>query len=262
MCAGFGMLGLAGLLGRAAPLARSAVAVAIAPHLARQAKRVIFLFMNGGPSHVDTFDPKPALAKYEGQQPTGELYKKNKGTGFMPSPLKFDKCGQSGIEVSETLPNIAQRDRRLLRHPLDAHRRARTTSRRCSMMHTGNVQPIRPSLGSWLLYGLGTREREPARLRRAAPEPQDRGRPGAVEQQLPARRSTRRPASSPPTCRSTSCCANIKNPRARRASSSASSSTCSQQLNHHHLRQRDGDAELEGADQDDGDGLPHAGARR
>ena len=92
--AGFGLLGLAGLLGRAdagaSPL----------PHFAPRAKRVIFLFMNGGPSHVDTFDPKPALARFAGRQPDGDLYRKKKTTGMMPSPLAFSKHGRSGIEVS------------------------------------------------------------------------------------------------------------------------------------------------------------------
>src|SRR6186713_3354362 len=77
MASGFGMLGLAGLLGSRAA---SAASVLSSPHLRPRAKRVIFLFMNGGPSHVDTFDPKPALMKFEGQQPDGELYKKSKGS--------------------------------------------------------------------------------------------------------------------------------------------------------------------------------------
>src|SRR5687767_9307618 len=84
MCAGFGMVGFAGLLdqvGRSVPAEPSFSS----PHFAPRARRAIFLFMNGGPSHVDTFDPKPALAKFEGQQPQGDLYKKNKGSGFMPS---------------------------------------------------------------------------------------------------------------------------------------------------------------------------------
>ena len=107
MCAGFGLLGLAALPGRA--LAGGArLAAPQLPHFAPRAKRVVFLFLNGGPSHVDTFDPKPALAQYEGQQPTGKLYKKNKGTGFMPSPFAFAQHGQSGIEVSESLPNLAR----------------------------------------------------------------------------------------------------------------------------------------------------------
>src|ERR1051326_2915308 len=71
MCAGFGMVGLAGLLG---PESLLQAAVSRAPHFPARAKRVIFLFMNGGPSHVDTFDPKPALKTYEGQQPSGDLY--------------------------------------------------------------------------------------------------------------------------------------------------------------------------------------------
>src|SRR5438309_8285624 len=76
MCAGFGLVGLGGLLG---PQTLLASAAARAPHFAPRAKRVIFLFLNGGPSHVDTFDPKPALKEHAGEQPGGELYKKNKG---------------------------------------------------------------------------------------------------------------------------------------------------------------------------------------
>ena len=71
------------------------------PHHTPRAKSVIQLFMNGGPSHVDTFDPKPALKKFEGEQPTGELYKKSKGSGFMPSPLQFARCGQSGFRFGD-----------------------------------------------------------------------------------------------------------------------------------------------------------------
>src|SRR5213595_1491905 len=74
--AGFGMLGLAGMLGSIAQSARATpLPSRPRPHFAPRAKRAIFLFMNGGPSHVDTFDPKPALAKYEGQQPSGNLFK-------------------------------------------------------------------------------------------------------------------------------------------------------------------------------------------
>jgi hypothetical protein len=152
MCGGFGLVGLAGLLGPEALLASS---LTRGPHFAPHAKRVIFLFMNGGPSHVDTFDPKPALKSFEGKQPEGELYKKSKGTGFMPSPLQFQKAGQSGIEISETLPNIARVIDdcciiRSMKTDVPNHEPA------LIQMHTGNVQPIRPSMGSWLLYGLGT----------------------------------------------------------------------------------------------------------
>src|ERR1051325_9277013 len=152
MGAGLGMGGLAGLLGPASVMGAGAASL---PHFAPRAKRVIFLFMNGGPSHVDTFDPKPALRTYEGQQPAGDLYKKTKGTGFMPSPLQFECFGESGIELSETLPNIGRVIDdcciiRSMRTDVPNHEPA------LLQMHTGNVQPIRPSLGSWLLYGLGT----------------------------------------------------------------------------------------------------------
>src|SRR5688500_8634276 len=107
MCAGFGMLGLAALAGSPSALATSGAAARL-PHSRPRAKRMVFLFLNGGPSHEDTFDPKPALAKAEGQQPSGKLYKQSKGTGFMPSPFAFSKHGQSGMDVSESLPNLAR----------------------------------------------------------------------------------------------------------------------------------------------------------
>jgi hypothetical protein len=151
MCGGFGMLGLAGMLGPQALFAASTRG----PHFTPRAKRVIFLFMNGGPSHMDTFDPKPKLAELEGKQPDGELYKKSKGSGFMPSPYQFAKHGRSGIEVCETLPNLARVIDdccviRSMRTDVPNHEPA------LIQMHTGNLQPIRPSMGSWLLYGLGT----------------------------------------------------------------------------------------------------------
>ena len=96
MSAGFGLAGLASMLGSAG-LAAGTPRIA---HFAPRAKRVVFLFLNGGPSHVDTFDPKPALKRFEGKQPEGELYKKSKGTGFLPSTLSFQRHGRSGIEES------------------------------------------------------------------------------------------------------------------------------------------------------------------
>src|SRR5437660_12859464 len=94
---GFGALGLAGVLaadGRPAAAAASAPADPLAPkppHFAPKAKRVIFLFMNGGPSQVDTFDPKPALRKYAGQRPAGLAGTRAKGGGLLPSPFTFAK---------------------------------------------------------------------------------------------------------------------------------------------------------------------------
>jgi len=152
MCAGFGILGLANLLGTSVS---AGVTPARAPHFAPKAKRLVFLFMNGGPSHLDTFDPKPALLAHEGQQPSGELYKKSKGTGYLPSPFAFSRHGQSGLEVSETLPHLASviDDCCIIR---SMHTDVPNHEPALLQMHTGNLQPIRPSLGSWLLYGLGT----------------------------------------------------------------------------------------------------------
>src|SRR3954470_20987428 len=151
-CSGFGLLGLASLLG---PQMLMAAGSTRAPHFAPRARRVIFLFMNGGPSHVDTFDPKPALLQHAGEEPSGEFYRKGKMGGLMPSPFAFRKCGQSGIDVAETLPNIGRVIDdccviRSMRTDVPNHEPA------LLQMHTGNVQPIRPSMGSWMLYGLGT----------------------------------------------------------------------------------------------------------
>ena len=171
MAAGFGMLPFAAMLPRLSGAgigAENGVGNAGAagspggvpgrsplPLFQPRARRVIFLFLNGGPSHIDTFDPKPALLKAQGQQPSGELYKKNKGTGFMPSPLQFARHGRSGVELSESLPSLARVIDdccvlRSMKTDVPNHEPA------LLQMHTGNVQPIRPSLGSWLLYGLGS----------------------------------------------------------------------------------------------------------
>ena len=98
---GLGMMGLAGLM---APRPASAGA----PHFAPKAKRVIHFFLNGGPSHVDTFDPKPALLTYAGKPlPNARITERKTGAAF-PSPFKFQRHGQSGIEVSELFAKTAQ----------------------------------------------------------------------------------------------------------------------------------------------------------
>lgn len=143
LSAGFGMVGLSGMLQGA-----------VKTNLPARAKRVIFLFMNGGPSHVDTFDPKPDLARFAGQQPDGKLYKKSKGSGFMPSPLAFRRCGQSGIEVSESLPHLGRviDDCCVIR---SMHTNVPNHEPALLMMQSGHLQPTRPSIGSWSVYGLG-----------------------------------------------------------------------------------------------------------
>src|SRR5205807_3421698 len=113
---GFGALGLAslftdaGLLSAAPAPASKNLLAPKSPHFTPRAKRVIFLFMNGGPSHVDTFDPKPMLAQHAGKPISEAMIKKagrNPGGKLMPSPFQFAPHGRRGIEVSEIYPGLA-----------------------------------------------------------------------------------------------------------------------------------------------------------
>jgi hypothetical protein len=159
---GFGALGLAtmlageGLLTPAAQAAGNPLAPK-APMFAAKAKRVIFLFMNGGPSQVDTFDPKPSLEKYKGTRPAGATLSTDraKGGGLLPSPFTFSKQGKSGIEVSELYPNLGRviDDVCVIR---SMHTNTPNHEPSLLMMNSGETQPTRPSLGSWLTYGLGS----------------------------------------------------------------------------------------------------------
>ena len=129
------------------------------PHFAPKAKHIIYLVMNGGMSQVDTFDPKPALDKYHGQAMPGEQVKTERITGsLMRSPFSFKKYGQSGIEVSEIFPNIARNidNFTVIR---SMHTDVPNHEPSLFMMNCGTIQPGRPSLGSWLTYGLGTENR-------------------------------------------------------------------------------------------------------
>jgi hypothetical protein len=164
--AGLGLVGLAGAMQSAGLFAADSAASKeraagragggskTGTHFAPRAKRVICLFMNGGPSHVDTFDPKPALAKHEGEMPTGDTMRKKKG-GFIPSPFKFAPHGESGVVLSELLPNLARHadDLCVIR---SMHTDVPNHEPGLLIMHSGNQQPIRPSLGAWVSYGLGT----------------------------------------------------------------------------------------------------------
>ncbi|HVX12987.1 MAG TPA: DUF1501 domain-containing protein [Pirellulales bacterium] len=164
MGTGFGTLGLAAVLAEAGLLEDRAVAAMggagplapKAPHYGARAKHVIFLFMNGGPSQVDTFDPKPALEKYAGQQPETLIKDAQRGVGkLFPSPFKFAKYGTNGVDVSELYPHTARViDEicviRSMYTDIPNHEPG------LLMMNSGNTQPTRPCLGSWLTYGLGT----------------------------------------------------------------------------------------------------------
>src|SRR6266849_2670890 len=105
---GFGMLGLGGILG-AAELSRGNPLEVRPPHFAPKAKRVIYLFLNGGPSQVDTFDPKPMLTKYHGKPaPSGNLKTERKTGALLKSPFEFKHCGKSGLELSEIFPKLGE----------------------------------------------------------------------------------------------------------------------------------------------------------
>src|SRR4051812_7391310 len=156
---GVGLLGLAGAL-YAPGLLRAKAPVAHAsgsekPHFPAKAKRVIVLFMNGGPSHVDTFDPKPALKTFEGQKPDATKFGKSAKLGFMPSPFAFAPRGQSGIVMSDLFPNLAKcaDDLCVIR---SMHGDTPNHEPALLLMHSGHQQPTRPSMGSWVSYGLGT----------------------------------------------------------------------------------------------------------
>src|SRR5579864_7065712 len=108
MGSGFGMVGMAPLLGQQ-PAPAGALTVK-PPHFPAKAKHVIFLFLNGGPSQVDTFDPKPMLEKYSGKpMPSGNLKTERKTGNLLKSPFEFHRCGESGIEVSEIFPRLGAR---------------------------------------------------------------------------------------------------------------------------------------------------------
>ncbi len=166
---GFGALGLASLMREAGLAAPAGTALAAdrapdganplsprAPHFPAKAKRVIHIFVNGGPSHVDTFDPKPALERYAGQPlPAPNLQTERKTGAAFPSPFKFQKHGKSGIEVSELFPHVASMiDDVAVIRSMQAELPNHEPS--LMLMNCGDAVRSRPSVGSWVTYGLGT----------------------------------------------------------------------------------------------------------
>lgn len=126
------------------------------PHFPAKAKHVIFLFLNGGISQVDTFDPKPALIKHDGEPMPGPKIKTDRASGnLMRSPWEFRKHGQSGIEVSEIFPEIARRidDFCVIR---SMYTDTGNHGPSLQLMNCGHQLPGRPSMGAWITYGLGT----------------------------------------------------------------------------------------------------------
>ncbi len=130
------------------------------PHHPARAKRVIFLFMKGGPSHIDTFDPKPMLDRDHGKPPPFDLPRVTfaKQGNLLKSPWKFKNYGESGLPVSELFPNVAQciDDLCVLR---SVHGTNPAHGGALLKLHTGSDTFVRPSMGSWISYGLGSENR-------------------------------------------------------------------------------------------------------
>jgi len=162
---GFGLLALGDLLARAGlsggqALAADGPALPLSPkppHFAARAKRVVFLFMHGGPSQVDTFDPKPMLTKYTGKPFPGEKPRVQfaKTGNLLASPWKFARGGHSGTEVSDLFPHVRDRvDDLCVIRSIHANNSAHGGA--LLQLHTGSDTFVRPSMGSWVSYGLGT----------------------------------------------------------------------------------------------------------
>ena len=157
---GLGSLGLAGLLAEEArggapsadPLAPKP------PHFPGKAKRVVHFFLNGGPSHVDTFDPKPALEKYAGKPAPQSLTTERKTGAAFPSPFKFKKYGESGLEISELFAKTAAHadDIAVIR---SMYAQVPNHEPSLMLMNCGDSVQPRPSVGAWVLYGLGSENR-------------------------------------------------------------------------------------------------------
>jgi hypothetical protein len=155
---GFGMTAFAGLAASGAAHAAMDTNPLLpkAPHFPARARHVIFLFLNGGPSQVDTFDPKPMLDKYHGKpMPSGNLKTERKTGNLLRSPFEFKKHGESGIEISEIFPKLGGRiDDCCVIRSMYTDRPNHEPS--LLLMNTGDKFVGRPSMGSWLSYGLGS----------------------------------------------------------------------------------------------------------
>ena len=157
---GFGSIALSGLLAERAAEAAPAVSIP-QPHHIPRARRVIFLFMQGGPSHVDLFDYKPRLAQDHGKELKFRVARTRKVTSerVMKSPWRFTRHGQSGHRVSELFPHMARHvDDLCFIHSM--HTEGVAHGPATLFLHTGSTNLVRPSMGSWVSYGLGTENRD------------------------------------------------------------------------------------------------------
>jgi hypothetical protein len=150
---GFGYLAFASLAHEQSVRAAGAALNAKPSHFPAKAKRVIFLCMNGGPSHVDLFDYKPTLNSSSGSATS--IGRERGGARLLGSPFKFAQHGESGLWFSETLPKLAEHADKLC-FLYSMHTDLPNHSQAFLQMHTGSFQFVRPSIGAWTLYGLGT----------------------------------------------------------------------------------------------------------
>ncbi|MDC0049188.1 DUF1501 domain-containing protein [Verrucomicrobia bacterium] len=178
MGGGFGSLGLASLIGSAAGSTdRSSPLSPKKPHFKPKAKRIIQLFMPGGPSQVDTFDYKPMIAKHAGQRPESVNRKtlRNTKMGLMPSPFSFKQYGECGKWVSDIFPHVAECvDDICFVHSM--HTDIPEHAGGILMANLGALQPNRPSMGSWLVYGLGAETQNLPGFVAMSPRAQPRGK--------------------------------------------------------------------------------------
>ncbi|MEC9037335.1 MAG: DUF1501 domain-containing protein [Verrucomicrobiota bacterium] len=178
MGGGFGSLGLASLIGSASGSSDDSSPLAPKrPHFEPRAKRIIQLFMPGGPSQVDTFDYKPMIAKHAGQRPESVNRKtlRNTKMGLMPSPFSFKQYGESGKWVSDIFPHVAECvDDICFVHSM--HTDIPEHAGGILMANLGALQPNRPSMGSWLVYGLGAETQNLPGFVAMSPRAQPRGK--------------------------------------------------------------------------------------
>ncbi|MGY8771324.1 MAG: DUF1501 domain-containing protein [Pirellulales bacterium] len=177
--AGFGSLGLASMFSGSSSAADASASLLApkAPHFAPKAKRVIQLFMPGGPSQVDTFDYKPMIEQHAGQRPKTVDRKtlRNTKNGLFPSPFGFKQYGDCGKYVSDIFPKTAECvDDICFIHSM--HTDIPEHAGAMMMFNLGHLQPSRPSLGSWLCYGLGTENQELPGFVAMSPRAQPRGK--------------------------------------------------------------------------------------
>ena len=192
---GFGALALTALFGeeeaRAAGAGAANPLAPKSPMFPVKAKRVIFLFMHGGPSQVDTFDPKPLLTRDNGKPYSGRAKPRvvfAQTGNLLKSPWEFKKYGQSGIEVSDLFPEVGKCvDDMCMRAFAPCTPTIPRTAGRCLQLHTGSDTFVRPSMGSWLTYGLGNGKSESARIHHHLPDARTR-RGAELVIGLPARR--------------------------------------------------------------------------